>query len=68
VIRELEKNNIESRPTWKPMHLQPLYQGCTVVGGKVAEDLFTKGLCLPSGTGMADAELGRVIQVVKGCW
>ena len=68
VIRELEKHNIESRPTWKPMHLQPLYKGCAVVGGKVAEELFAKGLCLPSGTGMSDEDLGRVVDVIRGCW
>ncbi len=68
VMRELEKHNIESRPTWKPMHLQPLYEGCEVVGGKVAEKLFNKGLCLPSGTGMANGDLERVIKVVRGCW
>ena len=65
VIKELEKHNIESRPTWKPMHLQPLYQGCRVVGGKVSEELFAKGLCLPSGTGMSDDDLERVIEVVR---
>ena len=68
VMRELEKHNIESRPTWKPMHLQPLYKGCKVIGGKVSEELFAKGLCLPSGTGMADGDLERVIEVVRGCW
>ncbi|MBN2705241.1 MAG: DegT/DnrJ/EryC1/StrS family aminotransferase, partial [Deltaproteobacteria bacterium] len=68
VMSELEKQNIESRPTWKPMHLQPLYRGYHVVGGRVSEDLFAKGLCLPSGTGMTEAELERVIKVVRGCW
>ena len=68
VMGELEKYNIESRPTWKPMHLQPLYKGCQVVGGKVAEELFAKGLCLPSGTGMTDGDLERVIEVVRGCF
>ncbi|MCK5853000.1 pyridoxal phosphate-dependent aminotransferase, partial [bacterium] len=60
--------NIESRPTWEPMHLQPLYKDCAVVGGKVSEELFAKGLCLPSGTGMSDADQERFIEVVRGCW
>jgi pyridoxal phosphate-dependent aminotransferase EpsN len=68
VMAELEKENIESRPTWKPMHLQPLYEGCEVVGGRVAEELFVKGLCLPSGTGMTEDEQTRVVEVVRGCW
>ena len=68
VMTELEKENIESRPTWKPMHLQPLYKDCKIIGGQVAEELFAKGLCLPSGTGMTDAELERVIKIVRGCW
>ncbi|WP_319549690.1 DegT/DnrJ/EryC1/StrS family aminotransferase [Desulfogranum marinum] len=68
VIRELEKNNIESRPTWKPMHMQPLFKGCQVVGGSVSEHLFSYGLCLPSGTNMTEEELARVISVVRGCW
>ena len=69
VMRELEKHNIESRPTWKPMHLQPLYKGCKIIGGQVSEELFAKGLCLPSGTGMTDEELERVIRVVRrGCF
>ena len=68
VMGELEKHNIEARPTWKPMHLQPLYQGCEIVGGNVSGELFAKGLCLPSGTGMTDGDLERVIEVVRGCF
>ncbi len=68
VIQELEKNNIESRPTWKPMHMQPLFEGCEVVGGKVSERLFLDGICLPSGTNMSGEDLARVIRVVRGCW
>lgn len=72
----LEAENIESRPVWKPMHLQPVFamnreQGETrryparVVGGAVSEDLFERGLCLPSGTAMTEADLARVVAVVK---
>jgi dTDP-4-amino-4,6-dideoxygalactose transaminase len=51
----LKAENIESRPVWKPMHMQPVFQTthpCRTVGGSVSEDLFTRGLCLPSGTAM----------------
>lgn len=57
----LEKADIEARPVWKPMHLQPAFTGCRVVGGTVAEELFDRGLCLPSGSGLTDAELERVV-------
>jgi len=68
VIEELEKCNIESRPTWKPMHMQPLFKGCEIVGGQVSEEIFENGLCLPSGTGMAEEDLGLIISLVRGCW
>jgi len=61
-IREhLETQNIEARPVWKPMHLQPVHRGCRVLGGAVAEDLFRRGLCLPSGSRLSDREQQRVI-------
>jgi dTDP-4-amino-4,6-dideoxygalactose transaminase len=82
----LEKENIEARPVWKPMHMQPVFdtgrkaQGsrpraernkkrykARVVGGEVAEDLFNRGLCLPSGTAMAEEDLNRVINVLLSC-
>ena len=50
----LQKNNIESRPLWKPMHLQPVFKSCTFYGGTVAEKLFANGLCLPSGSNLRD--------------
>ncbi|MDO7853230.1 DegT/DnrJ/EryC1/StrS family aminotransferase [Hymenobacter convexus] len=58
--RHLETRNIESRPLWKPLHLQPLFADAPVYGGAVCADLFARGLCLPSGTAMGDAELRRV--------
>lgn len=61
----LEAENIESRPIWKPLHLQPVFAGCETVGGAVAEDLFRRGLCLPSGTGMTEADIERVVEVVQ---
>ena len=68
VIQKLENNNIEARPTWNPVHLQPLYKDCQSIGGTVAEEIFRTGVCLPSGTGMSDDDLQRVMSVVRGCW
>ncbi|HEX8327364.1 MAG TPA: aminotransferase class I/II-fold pyridoxal phosphate-dependent enzyme [Hymenobacter sp.] len=56
----LETRNIESRPLWKPLHLQPLFATAPVYGGAVCADLFARGLCLPSGTAMTDQDLRRV--------
>ena len=61
----LEKSNIESRPLWKPMHLQPIFANCETIGGSVADDLFARGLCLPSGSSLATSDRLRVIDVVK---
>lgn len=61
----LEAENIESRPVWKPMHLQPVFAGSRVRGGKVAEEIFEKGLCLPSGCGLSAAEQARVIRTIE---
>lgn len=64
----LEKANVESRPVWKPMHLQPVFQGKSrVFGGEVAEDLFCRGLCLPSGTALTNADLNRIIDIIVQC-
>ena len=68
IIAALDADNIESRPTWKPMHLQPLYKNNEAIGGAVSERLFAQGLCLPSGTAMSDDDLARVIGIVRGCW
>ena len=56
---------IEVRPLWKPMHMQPVFKGTKMVGGMVCEDLFERGLCLPSGSGMLVSEQERVIDVIK---
>ncbi len=61
----LEAENIESRPVWKPMHLQPVFQDCEVAGGTVAEELFATGLCLPSGTAMSEQDQMRVVAVIR---
>ena len=60
----LEAENIESRPVWKPMHLQPVFKGCRYRGGAVSEDLFRRGLCLSSGTEMNDSDVERVVNVI----
>ncbi|HVN50703.1 MAG TPA: aminotransferase class I/II-fold pyridoxal phosphate-dependent enzyme [Acidimicrobiales bacterium] len=61
----LEDHDIEARPAWKPLHLQPVYAGYEVVRGDVAEGIFDQGLCLPSGSSMSDADQDRVIEVVR---
>jgi dTDP-4-amino-4,6-dideoxygalactose transaminase len=63
--RAFEEENIEVRPVWKPMHRQPVFRDCRVVGGAVADSLFETGLCLPSGSSLTNDDLSRVIQVFK---
>lgn len=65
MIRLLDASNIESRPVWKPMHLQPLYESAERYGGEVARDLFRKGICLPSSSSLTPHEQHRVIQTVR---
>ena len=64
----LEEENIESRPIWKPMHLQPVFAAHDFVtaGDNVGEDIFARGLCLPSDIKMADSDQERVISVIRG--
>ena len=61
LCQALEADDIEARPTWKPLHLQPLYEGAPAVGGRAAEEIFRQGLCLPSGSSLSDAEQDRVL-------
>ncbi len=61
----LEAENIESRPVWKPMHLQPVFAGCRTHGGAVSARLFEHGLCLPSGSNLTHEEQSRVIGIVR---
>lgn len=67
VRKDLEDLNIESRPVWKPMHLQPVFAAAPRVGGSVSERLFADGLCLPSGSQMSDDDVARVAAAVAGC-
>lgn len=64
----LEAANIESRPVWKPMHLQPVYEQYEVIGGEVAQRLFRDGICLPSGSQLTEKELERVVEVIRSCY
>jgi dTDP-4-amino-4,6-dideoxygalactose transaminase len=68
IIHALADADIEARPLWKPLHLQPVYKGCTVIGGEYAESIFTTGLCLPSGSSMQPEERSRVIETVRSCF
>jgi dTDP-4-amino-4,6-dideoxygalactose transaminase len=61
----LQKDNIESRPLWKPMHLQPVFKEYQSYVNGVSEDLFNRGLCLPSGTNMSILDLKRVVSKIK---
>ena len=61
----LEAENIESRPLWKPMHLQPVFAGVPYAGGNVAEQLFATGLCLPSGTSLTNEAFDRTVGVIR---
>ena len=65
VLAALAAQDIEARPLWKPMHLQPLYARCDRVGGEVAAGLFARGLCLPSSSSLAPADQERVVEVVR---
>lgn len=61
----LAQEQIETRPVWKPLHLQPVFSDCECIGGSVSEDLFERGLCLPSGSNLTSNDLERVIQAFR---
>ena len=61
----LEAHDIEARPTWKPLHLQPLLADAPTVGGDVASEIFGQGLCLPSGSSLSDLDLQRVVGTIR---
>lgn len=64
----LEEENIESRPVWKPMHMQPIFEQYDYVGTNVGQTLFETGVCLPSDTKMTETDLERVVKIIKGLW
>ena len=68
VIKALETENIESRPVWKPMHLQPFFAEYDCIGGRVAEELFENGVCLPSDTKLTDEDLARIVRIINDLW
>lgn len=63
----LESENIESRPLWKPMHLQPVFEGFPFYGTGVAEEMFKNGLCLPSGSNLEDRDRSRIKEAILNC-
>ncbi len=65
LLRALAAQDIEARPVWKPMHLQPLYRDCVRYGGEVAEDLYERGICLPSSSSLSLADQDRVVDVIR---
>jgi pyridoxal phosphate-dependent aminotransferase EpsN len=65
LIRTLNDANVESRPVWKPMHLQPLYAGCERHGGEIAEDLFRRGICLPSSSSLSEEEQLYIVNTIR---
>jgi len=65
---QLAKEQIEARPVWKPLHLQPVFSECECIGGEVGEDLFMRGLCLPSGSNLTEEDLERVISVITAIY
>ncbi len=65
VIEALERQNIESRPVWKPMHRQPVFRSAKMVGGRVSDRLFSNGICLPSGVSLSEDDVARVCDIVQ---
>ena len=65
ILSTLRARNIEARPTWKPMHLQPVFRDASMRGGDVCADLFRRGLCLPSGSALTQQDRERVVEAVR---
>ena len=68
IMLALEAENIESRPVWKPMHMQPVFKQYDFIGEGVSEKLVKDGICLPSDSKMTDEDLARVVEIIKGVW
>ena len=66
IMLALEAENIESRPIWKPMHMQPFFEKYDFIGEGISQELFENGVCLPSDTKMTDSDLERIISIIKG--
>jgi pyridoxal phosphate-dependent aminotransferase EpsN len=65
LLAALAAADVEARPVWKPMHLQPIYAGCEVVGGQVGAELYARGICLPSSSSLTAEDQDRVIAVIR---
>lgn len=65
IMLALEAENIESRPIWKPMHMQPFFEEYDFIGEGISQELFENGVCLPSDTKMSDADLERIVKIIK---
>jgi dTDP-4-amino-4,6-dideoxygalactose transaminase len=71
ILERLNEKNIETRPIWKPMHLQPVFKNCDFISAEkkaVSEDIFARGLCLPSDIKMTEEEQDYVINAIKECF
>ncbi|WP_010681353.1 DegT/DnrJ/EryC1/StrS family aminotransferase [Acetivibrio cellulolyticus] len=68
IIIALENENVESRPIWKPMHMQPFFERYDYVGKDISEKIFENGVCLPSDTKISDSDLNRIVYIIKGLW
>jgi len=68
IIEALEKEKIEARPIWKPMHIQPFFERYNYVGENIGEKVFNNGLCLPSDTKMSDKELEIIVSIIRSLW
>jgi len=68
VIGALGNDNIECRPLWKPMHLQPVFKRSPSYLNGTADDLFQRGMCIPSGSNLSNDDLDRVVEGVKKCF
>lgn len=68
IMLALEMDNIESRPIWKPMHMQPVFKEYDFIGEGVSEKIFESGVCLPSDTKLTDEDLNRIVKIVKELW
>lgn len=68
IMEALEEENIEARPIWKPLHMQPYFSGYDFVGAGESEQIFTNGVCLPSDTKMTDDDILRICRIIKGLW
>ena len=67
IVRTLDAHDVEVRPTWRPMHTQPLLRGATTIGGSVSERHFARGLCLPSSSSLSERDQDRVIDLLREC-